>query len=175
MSISNNIVALLSGESIVRPIKIIGDRSMPWLDLMEKLEIRPTEKEKSKWQQDVNDVKSNIPSRIEMILSSSLTPSGRRFRSLFASLERKKLSHSILLEQIPFVPYIPSNSGAQYRAESYVTYLRILHDYMKYVDIFQNLQQEMNPLYGWRKQAILTGCLVKLNKIKKMIYPILKE
>ena len=160
MSISSNIVALLSGESLVRPTSVEGVRSMKWLDLMEGLNIRPTEAEKQAWRQDIQDVEKNIPSKIEMVLSSSLTAVGRKFRDLFAPLERKELSKGVLLEQIPFVPYIPSNSGAKDRAESYVTYLRVLSDSIKYVDAFEHMFQDVNPLYKWRKQAVLNGCLL---------------
>ena len=164
MSISKNIVSLLSDRSIVRDRKdyvIYEDQgSLAWLDLAEKLNIQPIGKERSKWEKDIRAVKNNIPSRIEMFLTSMLTPSGRLFRGLFPISVRRKLSQSLILEEIPFVPYIKSNAGVQDRAESYVSYLHALYDGIPYVDVFNNIKSEMNPLYMRRRQAVLNACLL---------------
>ena len=164
MSISSNIVSLLNGESVVHTDEycFVEDdkKDLSWLELMDKMHIYATEDERLAWAQDIHDVKNNVPSQIEMLLSSALTPSGRLFRSLFSFSDRQKMSQSVVLEEIPLVPYIKSNSGMKDHAEDYVTYLRILHDYMPYVDVFNNIQSEMNPLYPRRRQAVLNGCLL---------------
>ena len=160
MSVSRNIVAVLNEDVVSTAYVFDKSKRMLWLDLMDHMDIHPSELEKVRWAREIRDVQNNVPSWIELVLSSSLTPSGRRFRSLFAPLERKRLSKGVILEQIPFMPYIKSNAGLQKRAESYVAYLHMLHDYMPYIETFQDLQATNNPIYGWRKKAILNGCLL---------------
>ena len=140
MSVTADLVSLFNGEHIVPAYNDLYNQNkilpMVWLDLIDKLNIRLSQQEKHLLAKDIRDVEHGIPCKMEIVLTSGWTPSGHRLRQLVSPEERVKLSENMM--GLVFTGRrSQAKSKVKDRAEDYVTYLKVLHDYMPFIKVFR--------------------------------------